>query len=457
MKETIAAISTATGEAGIGIVRMSGEDSVEIADKVFRHIGQKNLTEIKNRMMSYGHIIDENGKVIDEVLIVKMMAPNTYTRENMVEIYTHGGIISVRRVLNLLLDNGARIAEAGEFTKRAFLNGRLDLSQAEAVIDIIKAKTDESFDQSIKQLEGSLTGIITEISDEVTKMMGIIIANIDFPEDDVEEYQYETLLNDANEVKENINTLIEGSNRGRLLRDGINTVILGKPNVGKSSLLNAMLRYEKAIVTDIPGTTRDIIEDYVNLDGILLKITDTAGIRETEDKVEAIGVSRAVKSIEGADLIIAIFDGSEKFDENDEEILKLLEGKKSIVLVNKADLESKNSEDELKSFFGNRDYMNVSIKKGTILEIENKIKDMFFSGNLKAKEEFYINNLRHVRALKEAVKFIDSAIEGLETREFLDCIEVDLRGALDELGNITGETTTEDILDKVFSEFCIGK
>ena len=457
MKETIAAISTATGEAGIGIVRMSGEDSVEIADKVFRHIGQKNLTEIKNRMMSYGHIIDENGKVIDEVLIVKMMAPNTYTRENMVEIYTHGGIISVRRVLNLLLDNGARIAEAGEFTKRAFLNGRLDLSQAEAVIDIIKAKTDESFDQSIKQLEGSLTGIITEISDEVTKMMGIIIANIDFPEDDVEEYQYETLLKDANKVKENINTLIEGSNRGRLLRDGINTVILGKPNVGKSSLLNAMLRYEKAIVTDIPGTTRDIIEDYVNLDGILLKITDTAGIRETEDKVEAIGVSRAVKSIEGADLIIAIFDGSEKFDENDEEILKLLEGKKSIVLVNKADLESKNSEDELKSFFGNRDYMNVSIKKGTILDIENKIKDMFFSGNLKAKEEFYINNLRHVRALKEAVKFIDSAIEGLEMREFLDCIEVDLRGALDELGNITGETTTEDILDKVFSEFCIGK
>lgn len=457
MKETIAAISTATGEAGIGIVRMSGEDSVEIADKVFRHIGQKNLTEIKNRMMSYGHIIDENGKVIDEVLIVKMMAPNTYTRENMVEIYTHGGIISVRRVLNLLLDNGARIAEAGEFTKRAFLNGRLDLSQAEAVIDIIKAKTDESFDQSIKQLEGSLTGIITEISDEVTKMMGIIIANIDFPEDDVEEYQYETLLKDANKVKENINTLIEGSNRGRLLRDGINTVILGKPNVGKSSLLNAMLRYEKAIVTDIPGTTRDIIEDYVNLDGILLKITDTAGIRETEDKVEAIGVSRAVKSIEGADLIIAIFDGSEKFDENDEEILKLLEGKKSIVLLNKADLESKNSEDELKSFFGNRDYMNVSIKKGTILDIENKIKDMFFSGNLKAKEEFYINNLRHVRALKEATKFIDSAIEGLETREFLDCIEVDLRGALDELGNITGETTTEDILDKVFSEFCIGK
>lgn len=457
MKETIAAISTATGEAGIGIVRMSGEDSVRIADKVFRHIGQKNLTEIKNRMMSYGHIIDENGKVIDEVLIVKMMAPNTYTRENMVEIYTHGGIISVRRVLNLLLDNGARIAEAGEFTKRAFLNGRLDLSQAEAVIDIIKAKTDESFDQSIKQLEGSLTGIITEISDEVTKMMGIIIANIDFPEDDVEEYQYETLLKDAKKVKENINTLIEGSNRGRLLRDGINTVILGKPNVGKSSLLNAMLRYEKAIVTDIPGTTRDIIEDYVNLDGILLKITDTAGIRETEDKVEAIGVSRAVKSIEGADLIIAIFDGSEKFDENDEEILKLLEGKKSIILVNKADLESKNSEDELKSFFGNRDYMNVSIKKGTILDIENKIKDMFFSGNLKAKEEFYINNLRHVRALKEATKFIDSAIEGLETREFLDCIEVDLRGALDELGNITGETTTEDILDKVFSEFCIGK
>lgn len=457
MKDTIAAISTATGEAGIGIVRMSGEDSVEIAEKVFRHIGNKNLTEIKNRMMSYGHIIDENEKVIDEVLIVKMMAPNTYTRENMVEIYTHGGIISVRRVLNLLLDNGARIAEAGEFTKRAFLNGRLDLSQAEAVIDIIKAKTDESFDQSIKQLEGSLTGIITEISDEVTKMMGIIIANIDFPEDDVEEYQYETLLNDAKKVKENINTLIEGSSRGRLLRDGINTVILGKPNVGKSSLLNAMLRYEKAIVTDIPGTTRDIIEDYVNLDGILLKITDTAGIRETEDKVEAIGVSRAVKSIEGADLIIAIFDGSEKFDKNDEEILKLLEGKKSIVLVNKADLESKNSEDELKNFFGNRDYMNVSIKKGTILDIENKIKDMFFSGDLKAKEEFYINNLRHVRALKEAVKFIDSAIEGLETREFLDCIEVDLRGALDELGNITGETTTEDILDKVFSEFCIGK
>lgn len=456
MVDTICAISSATGEAGIGIVRMSGPLSIEIAEKIFRSKRNISLTDIKNRFLSYGHIVDGN-RVIDEVLIVKMLKPYTYTREDLVEIYCHGGIISVRKILNLIIDKGARLAEKGEFTKRAFLNGRLDLSQAEAVIDLIKAKTDSSYEQSVKQLEGRLTGLISIIREKIMAMISLIVANIDFPEDEIVEAQYESLLEDALEVKKDLFKLISGSDRGRLIRDGINTVILGKPNVGKSSLLNAMLKYERAIVTDIPGTTRDIIEDYINLDGILLKITDTAGIRETDDKVEQIGVERAKKSIEDADLIIALLDPSQPFNDDDREIIKLLENKKALILLNKSDLKRKVSDEEIRDFLKDKEYMSVSILEGSIEEIENKIVEMFFQGQIVGKEDFYVNNLRHVRALKDAYSAMESAIEGIKRQEFLDLIEVDLRQALNELGLITGETSTEDILDKVFKEFCIGK
>ncbi|ERT60903.1 tRNA modification GTPase [Peptoniphilus koenoeneniae] len=456
MVDTICAISSATGEAGIGIVRMSGPLSIEIAEKIFRSKRNISLTDIKNRFLSYGHIVDGN-RVIDEVLIVKMLKPYTYTREDLVEIYCHGGIISVRKILNLIIDKGARLAEKGEFTKRAFLNGRLDLSQAEAVIDLIKAKTDSSYEQSVKQLEGRLTGLISLIREKIMAMISLIVANIDFPEDEIVEAQYESLLEDAFEVKDDLFKLISGSDRGRLIRDGINTVILGKPNVGKSSLLNAMLKYERAIVTDIPGTTRDIIEDYINLDGILLKITDTAGIRETDDKVEQIGVERAKKSIEDADLIIALLDPSQPFNDDDREIIKLLDNKKTLILLNKSDLKRKVSDEEIKDLLKDKKYMSVSILEGSIEEIENKIVEMFFQGQIVGKEDFYVNNLRHVRALKDAYSSMESVIDGIKRQEFLDLIEVDLRQALNELGLITGETSTEDILDKVFKEFCIGK
>lgn len=455
--DTISAISTATGEAGIGIVRMSGENSIEIANSIFVPMGSKTLIESDNRTMVYGHIYD-NDKLIDEVLIVKMLMPHTYTRENVVEIYCHGGIISVRRILDLTLDRGARLAEQGEFTKRAFLNGRLDLAQAEAVIDIIKSKSDISYNMSLRQLEGSLSGRIADIRERVMKMTALIVANIDFPEDEIVEATYSSLREDAVHVVESLNELIKNSNRGKLLRDGINTVILGKPNVGKSSLLNGLLRDERAIVTDIPGTTRDVITDFVNLDGILLKITDTAGIRDTDDTVERIGVDLAKKSIDGSDLIIAIFDTSRPFDNDDYEIIRLIENKKSIILLNKSDLDKKVSKDDIEDLVKDRDYLDISVVgEGEILRIEEKIKEMFFDGEIKENSTLYVNNLRHIRALKAAKESMEYVLNDIENEMFLDLLEVNLEDVLSSLGEITGETSTEDVLDKVFSEFCIGK
>lgn len=455
--ETISAISTATGEAGIGIVRISGEKSVEIANSMFKSISKKSLTDSENRKLLYGHIYDGD-KLIDEVLIAKMMAPSTYTREDVVEIYCHGGIISVRKILNMTLDRGARIAEPGEFTKRAFLNGRLDLTQAEAVIDLIKSKSEISYDVSIRQLEGSLSGRIEEIREKVMSMTALIVANIDFPEDEIVEATYSFLDSNAKDVIKSLDELIENSNRGKLLRDGINTVILGKPNVGKSSLLNGLLRDERAIVTDIPGTTRDVITDYVNLEGILLKITDTAGIRNTEDKVEKIGVDLAKRAIEDSDLVIAIFDGSRPFDINDEEIINLIKNKKSIVLMNKSDLSRAVSEEDIRKLLGDREYLDISVVgQGEILKIEEQIKNMFFDGEIRENSEVYVNNLRHVRALKRARESMDEVKLDIDNEVFLDLLEVNLEDVLSSLGEITGQTTTEDVLDKVFSEFCIGK
>lgn len=458
MLDTIAAISTAVGEAGIGIVRMSGKGAINIGEEVFIGFDDKKIMEIQNKRLTYGHIIDENGTKIDEVLIAFMKGPYTYTREDMVEIYCHGGIISVRKVLELLIRSGARLSERGEFTKRAFLNGRLDLSQAEAVIDIIRSKTDKSFEVSFDQLEGSLSKEIREIRNILLSMVAHVEVSIDFPEEDVNELTYESLKADAQLAEKKIDDLLSTANKGKILKDGINTVILGKPNVGKSSLLNAILKENRAIVTDVPGTTRDIIEEYVNIDGIPLKIVDTAGIRATEDIVEKIGVDRARESLENADLIIGVFDVSRDFTEEDKEIINLLKNKKSIVLLNKIDIESSFKDKFLKELEGINHIIETSIIENVgVKTLEEDIKDLFYEGDLNIESDVVITNIRHKTQLEKAKKNIQSAIRDIDMDVPLDCIEIDLKNAWEDLGEISGETIAEDILDKIFKDFCIGK
>lgn len=456
LNDTIAAISTAIGEAGIAIVRMSGDDSINIIDEIFVSASGTKMAEAENRKFLYGHICDGDKK-IDEVLVVKMKGPHSYTAEDIVEIHCHGGVVSVKRILNLILSKGARLAEKGEFTKRGFLNGRIDLTQAEAVIDLIKAKTDISFDLGLNQLGGALSEVLNKLKDELVSMQALIVANIDFPDEDIEDAAYNDLLDRSNKILEKMDKLLENSKNSRLLRDGINTVILGKPNVGKSSLLNGLLKYDRAIVTDIAGTTRDVIEDYINLDGVLLKISDTAGIRETEDEVEKIGVNIAREKLKDADLVIAIFDLSRDFDQDDKEILKLIENKKHIIILNKDDLEQKISDDEIEKYFKD-DYLRLSVMENeSVMKVEKLIIDLFFDGVLQISSDTVLSNLRHINALREAKKELLEVNESLNKRVFLDLIEVDLENVIAHISEITGTITTEDILDRVFSDFCIGK
>lgn len=456
LNDTIAAISTAIGEAGIAIVRLSGEDSINIIDKIFVAASKIKMKDAENRKFMYGHIYDADKK-IDEVLVVKMKGPHSYTAEDIVEIHCHGGVVSVKRILNLILSKGARLAEKGEFTKRGFLNGRIDLTQAEAVIDLIKAKTDISFDLGLNQLSGALSEVLNKLKDELVSMQALIVANIDFPDEDIEDAAYNDLLDRSKKILDKIDNLLENSKNSRLLRDGINTVILGKPNVGKSSLLNGLLKYDRAIVTDIAGTTRDVIEDYINLDGVLLKISDTAGIRETDDEVEKIGVNIAREKLKDADLVIAIFDLSRDFDEDDKEILKLIENKKHIIILNKDDLEQKISDEEIEKYFKD-DYLRLSVMENeSVMKVEKLIIDLFFDGELQISSDTVLSNLRHINALREAKKELLEVNESLNKRVFLDLIEVDLENVIAHISEITGTITTEDILDRVFSDFCIGK
>ena len=457
MSNTIAAISTAIGEAGIGIVRLSGKDAINIASKIFVGINTKTLEIADNRKLIYGHIIDKE-EIIDEVLIAYMKEPYTYTRENMVEIYCHGGIISVRKILELLLKSGAKLAEPGEFTKRAFLNGRLDLSQAEAVMDIIKSKTDKSYEVSLNQLEGSLSNKVRDIGDILLAMIAHVEVSIDFPDHEVDEITYEEMKRDGLLIKKEIESLLSTADRGKILRDGLNTIILGKPNVGKSSLLNAVLRENRAIVTNIPGTTRDIIEEFINIDGIPLKIVDTAGIRHTEDLVEKIGVDRAKDTIEKADLIIAVFDASLELSDEDYSIIELIKDKKTIALLNKTDLGSLYDEDDLRELLNGSQVIPSSITTGIGVDIlESSIKDMFYSGEIEIDSDIIINNMRHKNQLELALENINSALKDIEALVPLDCIEVDLRNCWENLGEITGDSVSEDIIDKIFAEFCLGK
>lgn len=456
LNDTIAAISTAIGEAGIAIVRISGDKSIDIIDDIFVSANGIKIRDAENRKFLYGHICDEK-KQIDEVLVVKMKGPHSYTAEDIVEVHCHGGIVSVKRILNLVLSKGARLAERGEFTKRGFLNGRIDLTQAEAVVDMIKAKTDVSFDMGLNQLGGALSDVLNELKDELISMQALIVANIDFPDEDIENAAYNDLIVRSEKIIGKMDELLENSKNSRLLRDGINTVILGKPNVGKSSLLNGLLKYDRAIVTDIAGTTRDVIEDYINLDGVLLKIADTAGIRETEDEVEKIGVNIAREKLSEADLVIAIFDTSREFDSDDKEILNLIKDKKHIIILNKDDLEQKITDEEIEKYFKD-DYLRLSVMENkSVKKVEELILDLFFDGELQISSDMVLSNLRHINALMEAKKDLLEVNESLNKKVFLDLIEVDLENVIAHISEITGAITTEDILDRVFSDFCIGK
>ncbi len=453
MEKTIAAISTATGEAGIGIVRMSGEKAFEIADAVFK---PANSTEFHNRKMTYGHI-EEEGQLIDEVLISYMKGPKTYTTEDMVEIYTHGGIISVRKVLALLLKTGAETAGPGEFTKRAFLNGRLDLSQAEAVIDMIQAKTEKAYDASLEQLEGSLQKEIYNIRQKLLDILAHIEYSINFLEDGQEELDNKIIEEKGREVLEELERLYLSSNQGKIVREGIQTTIVGKPNVGKSSLLNALIRENKAIVTDIPGTTRDVIEEYIDLGGFALKIVDTAGIRETEDVVESLGVNKSLEFIETADLVIALFDASRELDQEDKQILELLRNRKSIIVLNKSDLEKKWEKEELE-LPDTTPILQLSVLKGEgIQDLEDKILSLFYEGEVVQKSDVLVTNVRHRDLIGKAIESMERVLNDYAMGIPIDCLEVDVKSTWEILGEITGETIEDDVLDKIFKEFCVGK
>ncbi|MTI67013.1 MAG: tRNA uridine-5-carboxymethylaminomethyl(34) synthesis GTPase MnmE [Firmicutes bacterium] len=458
-EDTIAAIATAPGEAGIGIVRISGDKSIDIAESIFKGKTEEKLSKVDERKLVYGHIIDpKDQSKIDEVLTVYMKGPFTYTKEDIVEINCHGGIIPVRRILELVLEKGARMAEAGEFTKRAFLNGRIDLAQAEAVMDLISAKTDTSFDVSLNQLEGSLSKEVKNIRDVILEIIAHIEASIDFPEDDIENVAYDKIEQKGKKVLTKIDELLKTSSTGKILREGLKTVILGKPNVGKSSLLNSILRENRAIVTDVPGTTRDIIEEYVNVNGIPLKIIDTAGIRETDDVVEKIGVNKAKNLLNESDLAIVIFDGSRDLTDEDKEIMKLIKDRKAIILINKTDLEEKINKREIEKYLPNKEIIATSILKGSGLDIlEDTLKEMFFSGDIKIKDDVIVSNVRHKELLNKAKQNIKEALESLNMGMPIDCIEVDIKDCWSNLGEINGDTVSEDIIDKIFEDFCIGK
>ena len=455
--DTIAAIATAPGEGGIGIIRISGEKSLQVAESIFKSVTGKLIKDYNTRTLIYGTVVDGE-KVIDEALVAYMKGPKSYTGEDVIEINCHGGFISVKKILELILSKDVRLADAGEFTKRAFLNGRIDLSQAEAIIDVIKAKTDKAHEVAQSQLEGSLSKKIRELRFKVTEVLAHLEVSIDFAEEDVEEITYKTLRENAEDIKREIKKLYDTSESGKILRDGLKTVIIGKPNVGKSSLLNSILGENRAIVTDIAGTTRDVIEEFVNIKGIPLKIVDTAGIRETEDIVEKIGVERSKESYNTADLVIMVLDSSRPLSQEDREILETLENKKTIVLLNKTDLPQQIDIDELSKYVDCSSIIKISaLQHKGIEELQDKIEAMVYKGSVKNSSNLMITNSRHKDVLLKAYESINDAISAIDQNMPYDFIEVDFKNIWDYLGYINGDTVKEDLLDTIFANFCIGK
>lgn len=457
--DTIAAISTPPGEGALHIVRLSGEDALSIIDQIYRQ-GTKKLSEVPSHTIHYGHIVDPKTEdVIDEVMVTVMRAPKTYTREDVVEINCHGGVVVVNEVLQLLLRVGARLAEPGEFTKRAFLNGRIDLSQAEAVIDLITAKTANSREMAVQQLDGKLSAWIREVRGKIFQTLGEVEVNIDYPEyDDVELVTSEKLNQCASEVITELDEVLASATQGKILRDGLATAIIGRPNVGKSSLLNDLLREDKAIVTDIAGTTRDVIEEYVNVEGVPLKLIDTAGIRETEDIVEQIGVERSRKALAEADLVLLLLNNNEELGEEDIALLKATEESDRIIILNKMDLPSHLDRTELQKYLKPKEnFLEISIRaQEGVRQVGKAIHDRFFQGEIQ-RDHLYISNVRHIHLLEEAKSALEEVQQAIDMGLPIDLCQMDMVRAWNLLGEITGDSVQDELLDQLFSNFCLGK
>lgn len=458
--DTIAAISTPMGEGAIAIVRLSGDQAIYIADKMFKGVGGKRLKEVASHTIHYGQIIDpRTNELAEEVMVSVMKGPKTFTKENVVEINCHGGLASVNRVLQLLLTNGARLAEPGEFTKRAFLNGRIDLSQAEAVMDLIRAKTDRAMNMALGQMEGRLSKLIVKLRQEILETLAHVEVNIDYPEyDDVEEMTHTLLLEKGSYVKKEIEKLLRTSQQGKILREGLSTVIIGRPNVGKSSLLNSLVQENKAIVTDIPGTTRDVIEEYVNVRGVPLRLLDTAGIRETEDIVERIGVERSRQVLKEADLILLVLNYSDELTKDDEQLFKAVEGMDVIVIVNKTDLPQTVNMERVEELSYKHKLVTTSLLEDEgVDELEEAIAALFFEGSIEAGDMTYVSNTRHIALLNQALHSIDEALQAVELGTPIDIVQIDLTRTWELLGEIIGESVHESLIDQLFSQFCLGK
>ena len=456
--DTITSISTPMGEGAIGIVRLSGPQAVEIADKLYK--GKHLLNYVPSHTINYGHIIyPESKEVVEEVMVSVLRAPKTFTREDIIEINCHGGILTINRVLELTMTYGARMAEPGEFTKRAFLNGRIDLSQAEAVMDFIRSKTDRTSKVAMNQIEGRLSDLIKKQRQSILEILAQVEVNIDYPEyDDVEDATTEFLLEQSKEIKQEINRLLDTGAQGKIMREGLSTVIVGKPNVGKSSMLNNLIQDNKAIVTEVAGTTRDVLEEYVNVRGVPLRLVDTAGIRETEDIVEKIGVERSRKALSQADLILFVLNNNEALTQEDYTLYEVVKNEDVIVIVNKMDLEQNIDINEVKDMIGDTPLIQTSmLKQEGIDELEIQIRDLFFGGEVQNQDMTYVSNSRHISLLKQARQTIQDAIDAAESGVPMDMVQIDLTRTWEILGEIIGETASDELIDQLFSQFCLGK
>lgn len=453
--DVIAAISTATGNGGVGIIRMSGKDCFKILNKIFV---PKNLNEPKGYSIKYGHIMDEDNEIVDEVLVSYFYAPKSYTTEDMCEINSHGGFVVERKILELCLKNGANMAEPGEFTKRAFLNGRIDLVQAESVIDLINSKSDKEAKASINQLEGKLSNNINQIKGKLLDLMADVEASIDYPEYDIEETTNSKILTSLNDIEIDLKKISDSFKNGKVLREGIKTAIIGKPNAGKSSLLNTILNEERAIVSETKGTTRDTIEEFVSIEGITLKLIDTAGIRDTQDEIEQIGVKKSKKLIDDAELVIAIFDSTKPLDKDDIDILHLIKEKNAIILLNKIDIKDTLLDKDENIVNCNKSIIKISAKNGdNIDQVYKTISKMYQINDIDINDGDILTNIRHKNQIDEAIKSINKTKDTINNNMPVDIIEIYLKQVLSDLGKITGDDITEDIINEIFSKFCLGK
>ena len=456
--DTITSISTPMGEGAIGIVRLSGPQAIEIGDILYK--GKKKLSEVETHTINYGHIIDpETNETVEEVMVSVLRAPKTFTREDIIEINCHGGILTINRILELTMTYGARMAEPGEYTKRAFLNGRIDLSQAEAVMDFIRSKTDRASKVAMNQIEGRLSDLIKKQRQSILEILAQVEVNIDYPEyDDVEDATTDFLLEQSKRIKEEINQLLETGAQGKIMREGLSTVIVGRPNVGKSSMLNNLIQDNKAIVTEVAGTTRDVLEEYVNVRGVPLRLVDTAGIRDTEDIVEKIGVERSRKALSEADLILFVLNNNEPLTEDDQTLFEVIKNEDVIVIINKTDLEQRLDVSELREMIGDMPLIQTSmLKQEGIDELEIQIKDLFFGGEVQNQDMTYVSNSRHISLLKQARQTIQDAIDAAEAGIPMDMVQIDLTRTWEILGEIIGESASDELINQLFSQFCLGK